>query len=110
MDNGQEAQGLGYEFEVKEQDRWLPIANVARIMKMALPENAKIAIEAKECMLECVNEFISFIASNKEEDLHLRDVQSHERPLAHNELYQLHQGPCMNHTYKNLGYVRIPHE
>jgi len=42
--------GLAYEFEVKEQDRWLPIANVARIMKNALPENAKIAKEAKECM------------------------------------------------------------
>jgi hypothetical protein len=24
-----QAQGLGYEFEVKEQDRWLPIANGA---------------------------------------------------------------------------------
>jgi nuclear transcription Y subunit beta len=23
----QQAQGTGYEFEVKEQDRWLPIAN-----------------------------------------------------------------------------------
>ncbi|KAI7919871.1 hypothetical protein PoMZ_01390 [Pyricularia oryzae] len=45
--------GLGYEFEVKEQDRWLPIANVARIMKNALPDNAKIAKEAKECMQEC---------------------------------------------------------
>lgn len=31
--DGQEtqAQGLGYEFEVKEQDRWLPIANGASI-------------------------------------------------------------------------------
>ncbi|KAH6637902.1 nuclear transcription factor Y subunit B-10 [Boeremia exigua] len=58
-----QAQGLGYEFEVKEQDRWLPIANVARIMKTALPENAKIAKEAKECMQECVSEFISFITS-----------------------------------------------
>ncbi|MCJ1267383.1 DEAH-box RNA helicase prp16 [Lobaria immixta] len=52
-----------YEFDVKEQDRWLPIANVARIMKTALPENAKIAKEAKECMQECVSEFISFITS-----------------------------------------------
>jgi hypothetical protein len=26
-----QAQGLGYEFEVKEQDRWLPIANGASI-------------------------------------------------------------------------------
>ncbi|RAL09856.1 nuclear transcription factor Y subunit beta [Aspergillus homomorphus CBS 101889] len=65
MDKDQQdsqAQGQG-EFEVKEQDRWLPIANVARIMKLALPENAKIAKEAKECMQECVSEFISFITS-----------------------------------------------
>ncbi|KAL5116911.1 transcriptional activator hap3 [Pleosporales sp. CAS-2024a] len=61
------AHGLGYEFEVKEQDRWLPIANVARIMKMALPDNAKIAKEAKECMQECVSEFISFITSEASE-------------------------------------------
>ncbi|KAF9699730.1 hypothetical protein EKO04_002149 [Ascochyta lentis] len=98
-----QAQALGYEFEVKEQDRWLPIANaaamssssphsssplnaskspptnaasdanirnfapVARIMKTALPENAKIAKEAKECMQECVSEFISFITSEASE-------------------------------------------
>ncbi|KAG5918204.1 hypothetical protein E4U61_001978 [Claviceps capensis] len=57
----------GFEFEVKEQDRWLPIANVARIMKNALPDNAKIAKEAKECMQECVSEFISFITSEASE-------------------------------------------
>ncbi|KAI4205623.1 MAG: hypothetical protein LQ346_001407 [Caloplaca aetnensis] len=72
MDRGDpEAQArereLAYEFEVKEQDRWLPIANVARIMKTALPENAKIAKEAKECMQECVSEFISFITSEASE-------------------------------------------
>ncbi|RKP06260.1 histone-fold-containing protein, partial [Thamnocephalis sphaerospora] len=49
--------------EVKEQDRFLPIANVARIMKRGLPENAKIAKEAKETIQECVSEFISFITS-----------------------------------------------
>lgn len=38
-------------------------SQVARIMKTALPENAKIAKEAKECMQECVSEFISFITS-----------------------------------------------
>lgn len=64
------ASALGYEFEVKEQDRWLPIANVARIMKLALPENAKIAKEAKECMQECVSEFISFITSEASEKCH----------------------------------------
>ncbi|KAK3393012.1 histone-fold-containing protein [Podospora didyma] len=106
--------GLAFEFEVKEQDRWLPIANaahpngpmagdsssrspeardasssfsktdrydvcdanirnfapVARIMKNALPENAKIAKEAKECMQECVSEFISFITSEASEKCH----------------------------------------
>lgn len=42
------------------------LAPVARIMKLALPENAKIAKEAKECMQECVSEFISFITSEGE--------------------------------------------
>lgn len=41
-------------------------APVARIMKIALPDNAKIAKEAKECMQECVSEFISFITSEGE--------------------------------------------
>lgn len=41
-------------------------APVARIMKNALPDNAKIAKEAKECMQECVSEFISFITSEGE--------------------------------------------
>lgn len=43
-------------------------APVARIMKNALPENAKIAKEAKECMQECVSEFISFITSEGKPD------------------------------------------
>jgi histone H3/H4 len=64
---GEASQQPVFDFEVKEQDRWLPIANVARIMKTALPENAKIAKEAKECMQECVSEFISFITSEASE-------------------------------------------
>ncbi|KAF4587743.1 CCAAT-binding protein subunit HAP3 [Ophiocordyceps camponoti-floridani] len=52
MNDNRDPQSAGltsYEFEgVKEQDRWLPIANVARIMKNALPDNAKIAKEAKD--------------------------------------------------------------
>ncbi|KAF7837840.1 nuclear transcription factor Y subunit B-5-like [Senna tora] len=39
----------------------LPIANVGRIMKQILPENAKVSKEAKETMQECVSEFISFV-------------------------------------------------
>ena len=47
----------------KEQDKYLPIANIARIMKKALPPNAKVAKDAKETVQECVSEFISFITS-----------------------------------------------
>lgn len=48
---------------VREQDRFLPIANISRIMKRALPSNAKIAKDAKETVQECVSEYISFITS-----------------------------------------------
>ncbi|GMH40597.1 hypothetical protein BSKO_08501 [Bryopsis sp. KO-2023] len=55
--------GGSYENSVREQDRFLPIANISRIMKKALPTNAKIAKDAKETVQECVSEFISFITS-----------------------------------------------
>lgn len=45
----------------KEQDRFLPIANVGRIMKKILPPNGKISKDAKETVQECVSEFISFV-------------------------------------------------
>nr|WLQ69705.1 NFY protein [Zingiber officinale] len=48
---------------VREQDRFLPIANIIRIMKKGLPANAKVAKDAKETMQECVSEFISFVTS-----------------------------------------------
>lgn len=44
-------------------------------MKTALPENAKIAKEAKTCMQECVSEFISFITSEGTYTLILYIVQ-----------------------------------
>ncbi|XP_030471275.1 nuclear transcription factor Y subunit B-3-like [Syzygium oleosum] len=54
--------GPGGEYSsLREQDRFLPIANVSRIMKKALPANAKISKDAKETVQECVSEFISFV-------------------------------------------------
>ncbi|CAA3009188.1 nuclear transcription factor Y subunit B-10-like isoform X1 [Olea europaea subsp. europaea] len=47
----------------REQERFLPIANISRIMKKALPANGKTAKDAKETVQECVAEFISFITS-----------------------------------------------
>lgn len=52
---------------LRDQDRFLPIANVAKLMKKAIPERGKIAKEAKECVQECVSEFISFITSEAAE-------------------------------------------
>ena len=43
------------------------IANVSRIMKSSVPGTAKISKEAKECVQECVSEFISFITSEAAE-------------------------------------------
>ena len=61
---GDVEEGVGYrEIEIREQDRYLPIANIARIMKRVLPGNAKIAKDAKESIQACVSEFISFITS-----------------------------------------------
>ncbi|CAF1501758.1 unnamed protein product [Didymodactylos carnosus] len=49
---------------LREQDRFLPIANVAKIMKKGVPEGrGKIAKDAKETLQECVSEYISFITS-----------------------------------------------
>lgn len=55
---------------LREQDRFLPIANVARIMKKSIPNTGKIAKDAKECVQECVSEFISFITSEASERCH----------------------------------------
>eukprot|EP00249_Psilotum_nudum_P016837 c26009_g1_i1 orf=614-1246(-) len=57
-----ESAGHGQELSsLREHDRLLPIANVGRIMKKALPANAKISKDAKETVQECVSEFISFV-------------------------------------------------
>ncbi|WCJ37377.1 Nuclear transcription factor Y subunit B [Euphorbia peplus] len=60
-DNESGGHNANSELSAREQDRFLPIANVSRIMKKALPANAKISKDAKETVQECVSEFISFI-------------------------------------------------
>ncbi|XP_063361570.1 uncharacterized protein LOC134665816 [Cydia fagiglandana] len=54
---------MGKHAPLREQDRFLPIANIAKIMKRAIPENGKIAKDARECVQECISEFISFVTS-----------------------------------------------
>ncbi|XP_057450062.1 nuclear transcription factor Y subunit B-6-like [Lotus japonicus] len=52
---------------MREQDQYMPIANVIRIMRRTLPPQAKISDEAKETIQECVSEFISFVTSEANE-------------------------------------------
>ena len=55
------------DYEVKEQDLFLPIPNIARIMKTAIGKDAKVSEEAIQCIQECVGEFISFVTSDAAE-------------------------------------------
>lgn len=55
------------ECTVREQDRFMPIANVIRIMRRILPPHAKISDDAKETIQECVSEYISFITGEANE-------------------------------------------
>jgi len=48
---------------LREQDRMLPMANVARLMTNQLPPSAKIAKDTKVLMQEMVSEFIAFLTS-----------------------------------------------
>ncbi|XP_031111469.1 nuclear transcription factor Y subunit B-1-like [Ipomoea triloba] len=59
--------GFNDDESFREQDRWLPIANVGRIMKKTLPANAKVSKDAKETMQECVSEFIGFVTGEASE-------------------------------------------
>ncbi|XVF70897.1 hypothetical protein PTKIN_Ptkin11bG0199100 [Pterospermum kingtungense] len=52
---------------VREQDQYMPIANVIRIMRRILPSHAKISDDAKETIQECVSEYISFITGEANE-------------------------------------------
>jgi nuclear transcription Y subunit beta len=57
------AAGEGGDDGVREQDRFLPIANISRILRRAVPLPTKVSKEAKEAVQESVSEFISFITS-----------------------------------------------
>ena len=48
---------------LREQERLLPMANVAKLMAKQLPPTAKISREAKVLMQEMASEFICFIAA-----------------------------------------------
>ncbi|BAT77297.1 Nuclear transcription factor Y subunit [Vigna angularis] len=65
--NNHAADETNNECTVREQDRFMPIANVIRIMRKILPPHAKISDDAKETIQECVSEYISFITGEANE-------------------------------------------
>ncbi|CAB3405629.1 unnamed protein product [Caenorhabditis bovis] len=55
---------------ILDQERFLPIANISRIMKTQVDPQAKLSKEAKECVQECVSEFIQFLTSEAADYCH----------------------------------------
>lgn len=76
---------------LREQDRFLPICNIIKIMKIPVPENGKIAKDARECIQECVSEFISFITS-----------EAIERSMSENR--KTVNGDDLLYAFANLGF------
>ena len=76
---------------LREQDRFLPICNIIKIMKIPVPENGKIAKDARECIQECVSEFISFITS-----------EAIERSMSENR--KTVNGDDLLYAFSNLGF------
>merc|ERR1712025_1505048 len=64
---GEEEDETPRDGELREQDRFLPIYNISKVMKKVVPHSGKVAKEARECVQECVSEFISFITSEASE-------------------------------------------
>ena len=48
---------------IREQDRLLPIANVARIIANGLPSTSKVSLDCKHLVQEIAGDFIGFITS-----------------------------------------------
>jgi nuclear transcription Y subunit beta len=74
-------------------------------MKGALPENAKIAKEAKECMQECVSEFISFITSEGvSTNRHVQNANSAASEKCQQEKRKTVNGEDILYAMTSLGF------
>lgn len=57
--------------EKTEISSLLPVANLIRIMKRAIPGTGKISKEARACVQECTSEFIGFVTNEANERIEL---------------------------------------
>lgn len=78
-------------------DRYLPVANIGRIIKNNLPKEVKLSKEAKETFQECVSEFISFITSEASE----RCLSDKRKTINGEDLIQSLSALGFDH-YKNI--------
>ena len=78
-------------------DRYLPIANIGRIIKTNLPKEVKLSKEAKETFQECVSEFISFITSEASD----RCLSDKRKTINGDDLIQALSALGFDH-YKNI--------
>ena len=69
---------------LREQDQYLPISNIIRIMRSILPAHAKISDEAKETLQQCVSEFISFVT----EEANDRCQKQHRKTITADDLIE----------------------
>jgi nuclear transcription Y subunit beta len=63
LDGEESALGAEEMSKFREADLYLPINNIVRVMKEAIPPNVKIGKDSKDTVKYCVSEFISFITS-----------------------------------------------
>jgi nuclear transcription Y subunit beta len=65
--NSRASSSTTHDANVRHDNNLLPIANVGRIMKDALPPQAKISKHAKETIQECTTEFVGFVTGEASE-------------------------------------------
>ncbi|KAK3007579.1 hypothetical protein RJ639_013324 [Escallonia herrerae] len=71
----------------RNEDQYIPITKLARIMRRVLPAHATISDDAKKPIQECVSEFINFITSEAIE----KCQREHRKTLtAEDILYAMH--------------------
>ncbi|KAL7150168.1 hypothetical protein ABFS83_05G091800 [Erythranthe nasuta] len=54
----------------RKADLYMPMTNIVRILRRALPSHAKISDDAKDIIQECVSEFIFFVTNEANEKAH----------------------------------------
>ncbi|GFS45656.1 nuclear factor Y, subunit B6 [Actinidia rufa] len=80
------------ECTMREQDRFMPIANVIRIMRKILPPHAKISDDSKEIIQECVSPSSSASSRGRPTSSRGRPTTSASSPTLYLSRYREFEG------------------